>query len=425
MKQLCMWTIQFALVAAGAVTASAIDRHPTGVNVASQGATSVFITFGNLQSQRPAEAEWCGELISAAPGIGMRCSPDTVFGRLPARLDLSTPSGVTGLTDIMSIPASVTRRAFQAAQRGEDSRFFYVRRFVSLVGGPDEYVFVTCRMASVGARTPLSLVDARLVTDLSSPILFVRPRGGVPPVRAEIAYTGSGWLRGRWEVVLPGEERPTSFDLLSEASLPAEERVLQRRYLEVARFREFLPPTGSIVLDGPPADRLPTVVEGVHELLLRIEAVSDKEGDSDLGAAGAGQGVVASGGVAGFPMPTLRYVVGGERSDLVLAEAFGELVAVEPAEGAVVDGSRPVGFVWSGSRRGSSYLVEIEDRRGERVLAAIVRAGGAAWEAAPWLANRAGEVLSWRVSALDGAGEPVGRSGWQSFRIRPIEQGRR
>ena len=103
--------------------------------------------------------------------------------------------------------------------------------------------------------------------------------------------------------------------------------------------------------------------------------MSEKESESNLGAAGAGEGLVFSGAVAGFPMPTLRYVVGGERSDLALVGEFGALAAIAPAEGAVLDGSRPVGFLWSGDRRAASYLLEVEDERGERVLAAIVAPG--------------------------------------------------
>lgn len=416
-----LWNVLLAASVVLPATAGAVDRHPTGVNVNPQGATSVFITFGNLVNQRPAESEWCGRLIPAEPDIGFKCDPETVFGRLPARLDLSTPSGSSGLTDIMSIPASVARRAYQAAVRGEDSEFFYVRRFVSLVGGPDEYVFVTCRMATVGARTPLSLVNVALTTDLSSPLLFVRPGGAVPPVRAEIDYTGSGWLRGRWEVVQPGEERPTEFDLLTEASLPVEDRPRQRRYREVSRFREFLPPTGSIVIEGPDPDAFPTGVEGTYEILLRIEAVAEKEGESDLGAAGAGEGVVFAGGVAGFPMPTLRYVVGGERSDLALVGEFGRLAAIAPEEGAVVEGPGPVTFVWSGAPDAVSYLLEVEDERGERVLAAIVRAGGSTYQAPPWLVDHAAKPLSWRVSGLGPEGDPIGRSEWRTFRISRAE----
>ena len=76
-----------ALVAA---PASAIDRHPTGTNVNSQGATTVFITFGNLDKQIPIEASWCGKLVSAAPDIGQKCDPSRLFGQLPLRFDQSS-----------------------------------------------------------------------------------------------------------------------------------------------------------------------------------------------------------------------------------------------------------------------------------------------------------------------------------------------
>src|SRR5690606_16986111 len=123
---------------------------------------------------------------------------------------------------------------------------------------------------------------------------------------------GTCTLRGRWEVVLPGEEPPTERDLLTEATLPVEERELQRRYTEVGRFSEFLPPSAGarFVLRGPDPEAIPNDVEGLYQLLLRIEASDDTEGDSNLAAAGAGEGVVHSGAVAGFPIPPLRYFVG-------------------------------------------------------------------------------------------------------------------
>ena len=93
----------------GAVPAAAqeIKVNPTGVNVNSQGATTVFLTFGNLNNYRPAEAQWCGELIPAAPDLGFKCDPNTVYGLLPSRYDLSKQSGNLAFTDIMSIPTSV------------------------------------------------------------------------------------------------------------------------------------------------------------------------------------------------------------------------------------------------------------------------------------------------------------------------------
>src|SRR6187200_1254921 len=90
-----------ALAAAGE-----IRRDPVGVNVNMQGATSVFITFGGLVDQVAVEAAWCGELIPAAPDIGQKCDPSTLFGQLPIRFDQSTAAG-SSFTDIMSIPPSV------------------------------------------------------------------------------------------------------------------------------------------------------------------------------------------------------------------------------------------------------------------------------------------------------------------------------
>src|SRR4026207_1772111 len=83
-----------------------IRVNPTGVNVNMNGATTVFLTFGGLGNHQPIEAIWCGELVSAAPDLGLKCDPNTIFGRLPIRLDQSTRSGTGGFTDIMSFPPS-------------------------------------------------------------------------------------------------------------------------------------------------------------------------------------------------------------------------------------------------------------------------------------------------------------------------------
>nr|MDQ6893880.1 hypothetical protein [Acidobacteriota bacterium] len=288
-----------------------IQRSPTGTNVNSQAATSALITFGNLRAQVPAEALWCGQIIAAAPDIGFKCDPNTIFGVLPIRYDQSRLSANgTVFTDIMSIPPSVARRAYQAAARGENSAFFYVRRFTSTSGGRDEYVFVTCKLTGGGARVPFALLDVRVAFATDDPIVSVERLAAPPPFKAEISYNGTGRLVGRWEVVLPGDERPAGRDLLTEGTLPPEERLLQRRYTEVERFNVFLPPVGHFTLVGPDPSKLPTTVDGLHEVLLRIEASDDKEADSDLAAAAAGEGVIHSGAVAGFPLPVLRYFVG-------------------------------------------------------------------------------------------------------------------
>lgn len=463
-----------------------IRRHPTGVNVNANGPTTVFITFGNLDGYVPAEALWCGELVSAAPAVGERCAPGTIYGQLPLRHDLSRPSGLvppadpgqpfasrgmpaalgrvdpargspsTGrpvasrgasaarpapgrqpsgsglqagasnlstlpgggagnaLTDIMSIPQSVAARAYQAARRGENSSFFYVRRFVDPTGArPDQYVSVTCRLTGGGARTPFALTDVRLSFATEEPVLVLSPDATPPAVQARILYNGTGQLRGRWEVVLPGEEPPSAEDLLTEATLPIELRGRQRRYTEVGRFNAFLPPTGEFTLPGPDASRLPTFSHGQYLLLLRIEASDDKEGDSSLDAAGAGQGVVHTGAVAGFPIPPLRYYVGGEP---VAATGFRLLA---PEAETVLPPDQPLDFSWVPASAALLYRLEIASGD-DVVLEALVAAEVAGYRAPSWLRERVvdGE-FRWRVVALGANGREMSATPWRTGKLDP------
>lgn len=406
----------------GARESAAISRDPNGVNVNSQAATSVFITFGGLVNQVPVEATWCGELVPAAPDIGFRCDPATVFGRLPLRLDQSRlAANGTVFTDIMTIPPSVARRAWQAAERGANSDFFYVRRFVSTVGGPDEYVFVTCRMAGGGARVPLALLDVRLAFATEATVLSIEAGRAPPPVQAEIQYNGTGHLRGRWEIVLPGEDPPASRDLLTEATLPPEERALQRRYTQLERFNVFLPPTGRVVLPGPDPRRIPTQLEGLYHLLLRIEVSDDKEGDSNLALAQAGQGIVHSGAVAGFPIPPLRYYVGsGSTAPLAID---GALQLVAPAAGADWPVAAPLTFSWSPDAAAQLYRLEIAGPATPALHIAIVQQGVSSYRPPDWLFERlASPTLRWRVTAIGPGARTVAETPWRVLLLRDAQE---
>jgi hypothetical protein len=201
-----------------------ISVSPSETTVYSQGATSVLLTFGNLGARRPVESTWCGALIPATPDLGMKCDPAVIFGRLPVRYNQSTLSGTNAYTDIMSVTPSVARRAYLDAARGSTSTFFYVRRFVLPAGGPDEFVPVTLRLGGNGAAVPFSITNVRLLWDGGTKTVpFVKSAEALPRITAEIFYTGSGRLTGRWELVKPGETQPNQRDLLPEASLPAVE----------------------------------------------------------------------------------------------------------------------------------------------------------------------------------------------------------
>ena len=400
--------------------AAQISVNPNGVNVNTQGASTVFLTFGGVAGYQAIEALWCGELIDAAPDVGLRCDPATIFGSLPVRYDRSTGSGTGALTDIMTIPPSVTRRAYQAAEAGTPSAFYYVRRFRSLAGGPDQYVVVTCRLAGGGARVPLSLTDVRIAFEPDIPVLQIAPDEILPRIEAEISYTGTGRLAGRWEIVLPGETPPSQEDLLTEATLPLERRGTQRRYTQLSRFNVFLPPTGRVVLPGPEPDRLPTTADGVYHILLRIEATSDKEADSNLGAVGAGTGIVPAGAVAGFPMPVLSYVVGSGQSlpvDEPVTRDAVMLLFPRPRAEVAPDSTF---FTWQHIERASIYRIELETADGEPLLSAVLPATRTLYRAPPWLGEQAGAVaFRWRVTATDEGGRAIARSAWRTATFAP------
>jgi hypothetical protein len=417
----------FLCCAAPCLAQQEIRVNPTSMNVYSQGATTVFLTYGNLGEYRPAETAWCGEVMPADPDLGLKCVPGTIYGSLPQRFNVSRASGTGGYTDIVSVPASVARKAYQAAASGENSEFYYVRRFVKPTGGTDQFVAVTMRLSGNGAGVPFSLTDVQLsFSAIKGPkaggsdplVLFVEPGGKIPPIRAEIKYTGTGRLKGRWEVVRPGDPLPDPRDLLSEASLPIEERGTQQRFTQLSRFNVFLAPGGRYTLAGPDPLRIPNRVPGQYFILLRVEASDDGENDSDLSDVGAGAGVVNGGGAAGFTMPVLRYMVGGGENAQRGADAQGQLSALSPYDGATIPAERPIDFSWSEMFQAAFYRLEIEDESGRSVLSAILKPGERNYRAPSWLKSKLGNGnLRWRVLALDQTGAQIVETPRQRLRL--------
>lgn len=391
-------------------------RNPTGVNVKSHGATTVFITFQGLAAgDEVIAAFWCGDVVAQGVVVGANpCVPGTIFGSLALRNDQSTVSGTGGVrnfTDIMTIPASVTRRAFQEAVRGKSSEFFYVRQFRN--GGVDTFVTVTCRMAGGGARVPFALTDVqiRFETDEGKkPIFAVGIDDPLPEFGADIRYNGTGRFKGRWELVYPGDVEPSTRDLLTEATLPVEQRGSQQRYTLLERFEVFLPPTGKFYLPGPKRVKPSTQSGGLYRVLLRVEATDDKEGDSNTLA-----GVANTGGVAGFPMPVLRYYVGTPDKTADFAAPVGQLSLMLPGSNARISTGN-IEFTWVNIPDTNLYKIELENTQGS-VLSAIVKSSETSYSAPPWLNDQAGVPLRWRVIAVGKNGATIATSEWRNLVI--------
>lgn len=397
--------------------AQTIRVNPTGVNVNSQNPTVVSLVFGQIPpGYVPAEALWCGELIPApAPALGLQCRPDSVFGTLPARYNRAQTTGNLGLSDIMAIPTSVVRRAYQSAVAGENAGFFYVRRFVSTTGEPDQFVNVTCRMTGGGARVPFALTNVEIKTLSNEPVLFLKPGEKFPKISVEIQYNGTGRLKGRWEIVQPGEESPNEFDLLTEATLPIEKRGTQKRFMQVSRFNHFLPPGSKFTLNFGENERVPTNVEGQYILLLRIEATDDKESDTNLAAVGAGGGVVHNGAVAGFPMPSLKYFVVG-KSDAILWEIDSH---EQVSERNAAEINKSVVFSWKPLPSAALYKLEFFDDRENVVLSALLLPPVTAYQMPSWFREQwFSKKIEWRVVAINSAGKIAKDSKKQQLIIR-------
>jgi len=431
-------------------TVSAVTgRHPTGVNVNSNGPTTVHITFHNLEANElPVDAFWCGEVTSSGVVTGTNpCVAGTLLGHLPKRNNLSRISGIaTGgnddggttkfqpgkrfknirnksaaprnLTDIMSIPTAVIRRAYQEAQKGKSSEFFYIRQFVN--NGINTYVTVTCRMGGGGARSPLALTRVDLDFNLSGPrkaITAVKQFTQTQSFAAKIKYNGTGLIKGRWEVVMPGDVEPSSFDLLSEASLPATERPLQKRYRLISRFQKFLAPNGNAIIPGPDPKLLPVNEKGLYRILFRVEASNDKEGNTDTLV-----GILNTGGVAGFAMPTLRYFV-GETEEIQKVKTYPAITLLLPHSQQVAN-STAKEFTWIELKQADEvaiYKIEFYQVAGEQKLlaSAFIKPGKSSYRPVKGILDQINQSLVWKVVALDESGKELSSSPARRLTIQP------
>ena len=400
---------------------------PNGAVVRSMGPTTVFLTFHNVAAnERSVAAFWCGAVTAGLTGGSESatnpCLPGTIYGSLPLRNDqsrMSSNGAQRNLTDIMTIPATVARRAYQDAQAGQQADFFYVRQFSG--GAADRFVIVTCLMGGGGATSPLSLLDVRVAFQTANgdaPILALARGDVVPRFGATVSYNGSGNLKGRWEIVLPGDPEPTDQDLLTEATLPIEQRMQQRRYTLIERFDLFLTSDGKIYVPGPDPRRMPVQVDGPYKVLLRIEASDDKIGDSNIG----GSRTVNSGGVAGFPMPFLRYFVGTPDSLASLRQSAqpaarsNGVTLMLPEDGAKFVAGRRVQVSWLDATNVALYQVEFAADN-KVVFTAMVKPGISQYEAPPFLRERPEKNLRWRVVSLGRSGEVIGTSDFRKMQF--------
>lgn len=412
--------------------------NPSGVNVNATGVTSVFLTYRGTAGQTSTDAFWCGQMNVSANTVSSTnpCVAGTFFGRLPktlaqARSSLGLPnlakSDLGGqslalnndqnFTDVMTIPASVARRAMQSARAGNNSSFFYVRKFES--SGSTQYIAVTCRMSNGRARVPFSLTQVHpyFTTEQGKPSVHLAAQGQlIPSIQTDIRYNGTGRLKGRWEIVLPGELEPNAIDLIPESNLPVEQRGLQKRYTLLQRFDVFLPPTGKTTLKGPDPQLLPNQIIGPYQIILRIEATRDKEGNSDTGI-----GESISGGVSGFAMPRLRYYVATEDDALqarVHAGLDKSITLLQPV--LPLKSQTSLRFSWLKHTSAKTYRLQIKTQD-QQSFSALIDGRDDYYDSPPWITEQMEQSPSqWRVAAYDIKGNKIALSQWRGYGSQTI-----
>ena len=383
-------------------------------NVSSDLAQTLSYSFtGNSTVVTPGDGIFCFDLIGALPSgstvTGNPCAAGSEFARHPTVVSAFQYTRVGGFVrsvrETIRVPSAVSR----FAREQNRARYYFVRNFL-----PNQYAVVAIDLLGNVANQPIALTDMRMYFKQGGeqPIVFVKRGSALPPIEAKINFTGSGWLRGAWEIVQPGDVEPTESDLITDASLPLEQRGLQRRYTVVGSFQQYLAAVGQATLTPPDLSRFPVTVNGGYRVLLRIFA------DPAIGAEGDAR--LASGS-AGFALPTARYFVGSFASHGAKS-TLPPMTINRPAPDHTFTAIEPVSFGWQASADAAVYLLEAVDVTGRVVAAAQVPASAVELNSAytapqPWRTQAAKGSTRWRVTAYGRDGEPLARSDWRGVQF--------
>jgi hypothetical protein len=265
--------------------------------------TSVNITYDMDDLDVPATGFYCssvnGSVFKATPTLP--CPRDAIFSTESSSSNFRMLSREKA-QETINVPAAVSLYMYQRLRPAGTTVFYFVRSFTA---GGGKYVAVPLRLSGAPSQTPLSLNRVELAFTSGGgrqPMRVVQRDASVGPLSATVDYQGTGVLKGRWEVVQPGDPEPTDLDLTAEASLDPQQQLQQQRFLQVGSFEQSLYAGRRVVVPGPAPDALPTSMPGRYLVLWRPEATaSNSVSGREL--------QIPLGGMAGFLMPTLSYYV--------------------------------------------------------------------------------------------------------------------
>jgi hypothetical protein len=125
--------------------------------------------------------------------------------------------------------------------------------------------------------------------------------------------------------------------------------------------------------------------------------------------------VLHSGGVAGFPMPVLRYYV-GYGGEMIGPGGEPDVTLLEPAEGAMVAAGAIPTFRWRERGQAPFYRLDVRNGSGALVFSAVIERGTGTYAAPSWFHEKVGTGRArWRVVPLTSEGEPLTPSPWRDL----------
>jgi len=296
-------------------------------------------------------------------------------------------------------PASFTRRippTLQHALKPGDTGARGVRPRPIIEQGPGR---ADMRQGGKARRPGLTMLPGATGTSSENALFKVFNKGEKPRVKAQLSYTGSGMLRGVWEIALPS----------STAGTPA---FYQQTYVQ-----RFLSQLGKVTIKSP---RLPANMTGLYMVRFRI---TDPQPSFNT------------------PTPVIRYFINARKQ----ARKPTPLDLIAPAHGSVISGKTK--FSWQGLPGASAYLLEIfnpaaanpgqpaENTTEKGVSSLLVPEGGisgrppVAGMVIPAKANqttlsqlarthlKTGRRYLWRVQAIAASGGIIGESPLRSIRM--------
>jgi len=246
-------------------------------------------------------------------------------------------------------------------------------------------------------RNPgLTMLPGATGTTSEGALFKVFNKGEKPRVKADLSYTGSGMLRGKWEIAEPS----------STAGTPA--------FYPLTNVQQFLSQLGRVTIYSP---RLPANMTGLYMVRFRI---TDPQ--------------------PGFNTPVIRYFINATKG----AHKPVSLDLIAPAHGSVI--SENTRFFWQELPGARAYLLEIFSpalanpgqpventtekgvasllvpesgiNGGPPVSGMLIPANQATLSQLTRARLKSGQRYLWRVQAIGASGRIIGKSPLRAIRMR-------